>query len=204
MMGQIASWRWRVSAWNWRQALWRGRTPEALDLLEGWLSAAPGNPGTQTQSAVWHAWATRAHLLGSLNRWADAAAQLQVLQQVLPGHAAHHFNAGFAWQQLGEWSLAEQAFRQALALSPRMDMAWFGLGDVLCAQCRHADAEAAWTRQTELQPLCADGLDRLVQLHAAQGQWQQASQRLSQLRAFAPRHAMALEAVVADVPGVRP
>jgi tetratricopeptide (TPR) repeat protein len=174
-----------------------------LDLLAGWLSAAPLNPDAHTQSAVWHAWATRAHLLGSLNRWAEAAAQLQMLQQVLPAHAAHHFNAGFAWQQLSEWSRAEQAFRQALALSPRMDLAWFGLGDVLYQQGRHTEAEAAWTRQTELQPLCADGLERLVQLHAALGQSQQASQRLGQLRAFAPRQAMALEPVVAQLSGVR-
>ena len=202
-MGPAASWRWRLSALSWRLALWRGHTLQALDLLAGWLSAAPLNPDAHTQSAVWHAWATRAHLLGSLNRWAEAAAQLQMLQQVLPAHAAHHFNAGFAWQQLSEWSRAEQAFRQALALSPRMDLAWFGLGDVLYQQGRHTEAEAAWTRQTELQPLCADGLERLVQLHAALGQSQQASQRLGQLRAFAPRQAMALEPVVAQLSGVR-
>ena len=203
-MGPAASWRWRLSALSWRLALWRGHTLQALDLLEDWLSAAPLNPDAHTQSAVWHAWATRAHLLGSLNRWAEAAAQFQTLQQVLPGHAAHHFNAGFAWQQLGDWCLAEQAFRHALAASPRMDLAWFGLGDVLCQQGKHAEAEAAWTRQTELQPLCADGLERLVQLHAALGQWQQASQRLGQLRAFAPRQAMALEPVVAQLSGVHP
>jgi len=203
-MGPAASWRWRLSALSWRLDLWRGHTLQALDLLEGWLSAAPLNPDAHTQSAVWHAWATRAHLLGSLNRWAEAAAQLQMLQQVLPGHAAHHFNAGFAWQQLGDWCRAEQAFRHALAASPRMDLAWFGLGDVLCQQGKHAEAEAAWTRQTELQPLCADGLERLVQLHAALGQSEQASQRLGQLRAFAPRQAMALEPVVAQLSGVRP
>ena len=202
-MGPAASWRWRLSALSWHLALWRGHTLQALDLLAGWLSAAPLNPDAHTQSAVWHAWATRAHLLGSLSRWAEAAAQLQMLQQVLPGHAAHHFNAGFAWQQLGDWCRAEQAFRHALAASPRMDLAWFGLGDVLCQQCKHAEAEAAWTRQTELQPLCADGLERLVQLHAALGQSQQASQRLGQLRAFAPRQAMALEPVVAQLSGVR-
>lgn len=202
-MGPVVPWRWRLSAVSWRLALWAGHTSRALDVLEGWLCAAPMNPDAHTQSVVWHAWATRAHLLGSLNRWAEAAEQLQTLQQAVPDDAAHHFNAGFAWQQLGDWSRAERAFRQALTVSPRMDLAWFGLGDVLFQQGKHAEAAAAWTRQTELQPLCADGLERLVQLHAALGQWQQASQRLGQLRAFAPRQAMALEPMVAQLEGVR-
>ena len=192
--------RWRLAAWRWRVAVWLGQHPQALAELDRWLAVAPPSDIQGRRQAIWHAWATRAHVLAAMHRWPEAVDQLQALTHAQPLHAAHHFNLGFAMQRTGQWAQAEQAFRQALELSPRLDVAWFGLGDVLQRQGQHAEAEQAWARQTELQPFCSDGLERLVQMHVALGQWHQATQRLDQIKAFAPRTAMALEPLMSGAP----
>ncbi len=185
-------WRWHLSAWRWRFLVWAGHQSPALAALDRWLADAP-SPHTR---AVHHAWATRAHVLGGLGRWAEACHQLALLVAVVPDHAVHHFNWGYALQQTHAWASAEKAFRCAVRLSPRLDLAWYGLGDVLWQQGQWAEAEQAWVRQTELQPFCPDGLVRLVRLHADRGQWPQAEAYLDRLKTFDPQRALDLEPVL--------
>ena len=191
---------WRCAAWSWRRDVWLGRPRQALAGLDRWIVVAPHTE----HPALHHAWATRAHVLGGLCRWSDAADQLAHLATVRPGDATVHFNWGYALQQTGAWHGAEQAFRRAVLLSPGLDLAWYGLGDVLCQQGRWHDAEAAWLQQCELQPFCPDGLVRLVGLYADLGRWTEAKARMNQLRAFDPQRAWLVESAFPRAVGVSP
>lgn len=184
---------WQLAAWRWWVPLWIGRQPVALLKLEQWLSRAPAGCAQPCR-----AWATRAHLLGGVGRWPEAAIQLARLVLAQPQQAAHHFNHGYALQQTQRWSEAEHAFRTAVRLSPRLDVAWFGLGDVLWHQGQWAEAEEAWIRQTALQPFCPDGWVRLVRLYVQQGRVGHAQASLDRLKAFDPRSAMALESLLGN------
>jgi tetratricopeptide (TPR) repeat protein len=163
-----------------------------LEALDRWIAAAP----RPNHPALRHAAATRAHVLGGLGRWNEAAHQLAALASRHPADAVCHFNWGYALQQTQAWDLAEQAFHRAVLLSPGLDLAWYGLGDVLCQQGRWLDAEAAWLQQSALQPFCPDGLTRLVGLYVELGRWSDAEARLRQLKAFDPRRAWLLESAL--------
>lgn len=188
-MAAYHHWRWHLSAWCWRARVWFGQPLKTLEALDHWLAEAPIPPSR----LVLHAWATRAHVLGELGRWADACHPLGCLVEARPEHAVHHFNLGYALQHTCAWGAAEKAFRRAVHLSPGLDLAWYGLGDVLWQQGQWAEAEQAWVRQTELQPFCPDGLVRLVRLHVDRGQWPQAETYLDRLKTFDPQRALALE-----------
>lgn len=168
-----------------------GRWPQALSDLDQWLARSFVHH-TKADPAIRHAWATRAHVLGVLGRWAEACDQLEALANAWPNDPVHRFNWGYALQQRHAWHPAEQAFRAALRLDPHLDLAWYGLGDVLCQQGKLAEAEHAWEQQTALQPFCPDGLARLVALHAGLEQWSKAEACLERLKAFDPRRAMGL------------
>lgn len=213
-------WTGWVTAHRWRVWLWLGHSSNALHALDVWLLSicdAPSAPDVQcansglraglTDAAVFslsgrpqlaHALATRSHLLATLGQWESARKQLEALvgQQPQNASAAIWFNLGYVHEQLAQPAKARLAFEQALLLSPTMDAAWLGLGKALNLLGRCDEAVAAWSRQVELQPLCPDGLECLVRLHAAQGQRTLAAKRLDQLRSFAPRQAMALESLL--------
>lgn len=191
---RVLFWRWRVSAGRWRWAVWRGHGPDAVAAVQTWLSAAP----TGTSHLTRRARATLAHLWACSGGWQEALELLQALHAEQPSHAPTAFNLGYTLQQLQQWPQAEAAFRQALCLSPKMDLAWFGLGDVLYRQGRWAEAAQAWHQQCELQPFCPDGWECLVRLYAQTGQASRALACLEQLKSFAPRHAMALEPLLAN------
>ena len=182
-------------ACRWRGWLWSGHASKALLALDDWLLLAT----SQGRSDLAHAWVTRAHLLAELHRWDEARSQLLTVSQQQPEAmtASIWFNLGFVLEKLKQPAQARDAFRQALSLSPAMDTAWLGLGRVLIQLGDWDGAVAAWSRQVELQPLCPDGLECLIRLHAARGHWAQAVQGLHRLRSFAPRQAMLLESIMA-------
>ena len=185
---------WLVAC-RWRGWLWSGHASKALLALDDWLLLT----ANQGRSDVAHALVTRAHLLAALSRWGEARSQFHAVLQHHPEAmtASIWFNLGFVLEKLKQPAQARDAFRQALSLSPAMDTAWLGLGRVLIQLGDWDEAVTAWSRQVELQPLCPDGLECLIRLHAARGHWAQAAQRLHQLRSFAPRQAMVLESVMA-------
>ncbi|MGE0157965.1 MAG: tetratricopeptide repeat protein [Gemmatimonadales bacterium] len=65
------------------------------------------------------------------------------------------YNMGIAEASLGRLAEAEEAFRAALRLDPRMPEAWVNLGIVLHRQDRVAEAAAAYERALGLDPSSA-------------------------------------------------
>lgn len=151
-----------------------------------------------------HLLATRAHLLGQLGRWQDARAQLEQVLVMDPGNAMHTFNLGYVCARLGDADAAAQSFRVCLSLAPRMDQAWFGLGEALFAKGDLAGAETAWTEQVGMQPLCPDGYAGLVRLSVQRQDMAAARLWLDRLRTFEPRQALALEPLVAQLAATTP
>jgi tetratricopeptide (TPR) repeat protein len=88
---------------------------------------------------------------------------------------------------------AEARFRRALALDPRRDFAYHGLGVALASQHRDAEAEAAFLEYTRREPNSAIGFIDLAQLYRSRRRDDEALPFL--------RRAFALEP---DFPGVGP
>ncbi len=151
-----------------------------------------------------HLLAARAHVLGQLGRWQDARLQLEQVLLLEVDNATHAFNLGYVCAQLGDADAAARAFRVCLNLAPRMDQAWFGLGEALFAQGDFAGAETAWTKQVGMQPLCPDGYTGLVRLCIQRHDMVAARSWLDRLREFEPRHALALEPLVAQLAATDP
>jgi tetratricopeptide (TPR) repeat protein len=145
-----------------------------------------------------HLLATRAHLLGQLGRWDEARVQLTQLHSLQPHDAVCAYNLGYVCAQLGDAAAAAQAFRACLDQAPQMDQAWFGLGSALADLGDWDGAQAAWEHQVSLQPLCPDGYAQLVRLSVQRHDRLNARAWLDRLRAFAPRHALALEPLLTE------
>lgn len=148
--------------------------------------------------------AARAHVLGQLERWQDARSQLEQVFVLDAGNATHAFNLGYVCAQMGDAVAAAQAFRACLSLAPRMDQAWLGLGEALFAQGDFTGAETAWRKQVGMQPLCPDGYTGLVRLSVQRQDMAAARSWLDRLREFEPRHALALEPLVAELATTAP
>ncbi|WDM69891.1 hypothetical protein K6978_19600 [Xanthomonas cucurbitae] len=71
---------------------------------------------------------------------AQSLAMLSVLLKQAPDCAEAYYLLGAQQAQLGEMNLAEQAFEQALRLSPGLEMARFQLGQLLLVTGRNAEA----------------------------------------------------------------
>ena len=110
-----------------------GRRAEGVfdTLLESWPEDA-------------YALASRSHLRAQDGRLELALADAE---RLVAGHpdrsAADWFNLGFLRDAAGELATAETAFRRALALDPKLDRAWYGLGLTLIRLRRLDEAVAA-------------------------------------------------------------
>ena len=90
-------------------------------------------------------------------------------------------------------SEAEAAFRRALALDPKLDRAWYGLGLALIRQGRLDEAVAALKRNTELQPMSPYGWYQLARVHMDRQQPEEARKIIRHLKGFEPKVAAQLE-----------
>lgn len=184
---------WLAACWRWWD--WSGRSDRALATLDELLaSCEPLDP---------HLLATRAHALGSLNRWAAARSDLEQLCALCPHHAAHHYNLGFVCMQMGDGASAVQAFGQSVTLNPRLDQGWYGLGGARMAVGDWRGAEDAWRQQVQLQPLCPDGYVRLIELFVSRGDFDSARSWWNRLSHFDPRRAFELQHVLPESGAVR-
>ncbi len=184
---------WLAACWRWWD--WSGRSDRALATLDELLaSCEPLDP---------HLLATRAHALGSLNRWAAARSDLEQLCALCPHHAAHHYNLGFVCMQMGDGASAVQAFGQSVTLNPRLDQGWYGLGGARMAVGDWRGAEDAWRKQVQLQPLCPDGYVRLIELFVSRGDFDSARSWWNRLSHFDPRRAFELQPVLPESGAVR-
>jgi Tfp pilus assembly protein PilF len=94
--------------------------------------------------------------LSARGKFADAAPYFVRSYELKPGWRAADF-AGFAYQQAGDLSQAEQWFQAALQLDPTLATAWFGLGQIRLQQQRPEDAVSDLKKALQSDPM-AEGL----------------------------------------------
>jgi Flp pilus assembly protein TadD len=75
-----------------------------------------------------------------------AATSLRQAILLWPEFAEAHANLGFALEQLGERSAAEEAYRLSLRWQPQQAQTHLNLGALLAEQMRHDEAEACYRR----------------------------------------------------------
>lgn len=142
-----------------------------------------------------YALASRAHLRAQRGDCGGAIADAQALVAAHPTRsAADWFNLAFMLEQADRLEEAEAAFRQAVALDPKLDRAWYGLGLALIRQRRFDEAVAALKRNTELQPMSPYGWYQLARVHADYRHApEDALQVIRHLKKFEPKVAAQLE-----------
>ena len=143
-----------------------------------------------------HALASQAHIHAQRGRFDEAIDSLRLLTQTRRQDSAGWFNLGYALQQIGEQGQAGVAFRQALAIDPRLDRAWYGLALVLVDSRQYREAADALEKTTALQPMSPHGWFRLAQVRQALDQQDEALKIALHLRQFEPEAAAQLERVL--------
>jgi tetratricopeptide (TPR) repeat protein len=160
----------------------RDAAERAFDaMLQGWPDDA-------------YALASRAHVRAQRGDRSGAIADAQALVCVHPKRsAADWFNLAFLLEDAGRYDEAEPAFREALALDPKLDRAWYGLGLVLIRQGRHDEAVAALERNTKLQPMSPYGWYQLARVQMERHEPEETRKIIRHLKRFEPKVAAQLE-----------
>ena len=136
----------------------------------------------------------RAHAHAQVGDKRRAIADLSTLVSAYPDRsAADWFNLAFLQEGEGNVVAAEANFRRALALDPKLDRAWYGLGLALIRQHRYDDAAAALKRNTELQPMSPYGWYQLARVQMDRQQPEEARRIIAHLKGFEPKVAAQLE-----------
>ena len=118
--GRLAYWRLKLEAMAWLLIGQPGRAESAFsDMLARWPTNA-------------YALASRAHVRAQTGRHGEALVDAQALVEAHPRRSAGDwFNLAYLLEHLKQPAQAEAAFRQTVALDPKLDRAWYGLGLVL-------------------------------------------------------------------------
>ncbi|GIX25145.1 MAG: hypothetical protein KatS3mg122_2376 [Caldimonas sp.] len=172
--------RWRAQA-----MILVGRHAAALDVFDEMLLRFPGDA---------YALASRAHLRAQLGQREAAQADYRDLLAAHPEpSAASWFNYGYLLEEAGDLAQAEQAFRRAVSMDPRLDRAWYGLGLVLIRTRRFDEAVEVLKRNTELQPMSPYGWYQLARVHVDRHEPEEARRIIRHLKGFEPKVAAQLE-----------
>jgi superkiller protein 3 len=110
---------------------------------------------------------------------------------VNPNHAEAHNNLGLAYKNMGEFSRAEQEFKQAIQLRSNVAEFHFNLGLVYKETNRYNEAEQAFNQALKLKPSLAVVHYNLGLMAETQGNYDLASQRYQQAIKTNPRFALA-------------
>jgi tetratricopeptide (TPR) repeat protein len=161
-----------------------GRREGALQVFDRMLARWPADRYTL---------ASRVNLLAQLGRPADALANSASLVAVDGSSAATWFNHGYLLETVERWDDAQEAFRRATEIDPKLDRAWYGLGLVLIRQQRFDEAVAALKRNTELQPMSPYGWYQLARVHVDRQDPEAAVTIIRHLKGFEPKVAAQLE-----------
>ena len=141
----------------------------------------------QTHPDDVYALASRAQLAAQR---ADKTAALKDMKRLceLDGDSAHAwYNYGYLLNDCGDVDQAEIMFRKALDLSPKLDLAWYGLSLVHIRQKRFDDAVATLKKNTQLQPMSPYGWYQLARVHVDRQQPDEARKVIAHLRGFEPK-----------------
>ena len=172
----------RLQAMGWLVA---GRPAAARRVFDRMLQRWPDNA---------YALASRAHLLAQAGRHDEALADAQALVRLHPARSgADWFNFAFLLEGAGRHPEAEGAFRRAVALDPKLDRAWYGLGLTLIRLQRLEEALAALKQATELQPMSPYGWYHRARVHVERREPEEARRIIRHLKGFEPQVASQLE-----------
>lgn len=177
--------RYRMLKWAAITWLVLGRSAKAQALFDRMLDEYPGDA---------YALSSRAHLLARAGQRDAALSDYQELTQRYPQHsAAAWFNHAFLLEEAGRYDEAEQCFRRAVELDPKLDRAWYGLGLVLIRAHRYDEAVTALKRNTELQPMSPYAWYQLARVHVDRHEPEEAAKIIRHLKGFEPKVAAQLE-----------
>jgi len=96
---------------------------------------------------------------------------------------------GSVYFERGNYDLAEDTYRKALAADPKRADLFFNLAQTLLARGKDAEAVGALQKTVDLDPKDAEALDRLGALHAQRGEWEEAVDTYTQLAVLDPTKA---------------
>lgn len=143
----------------------------------------------------------RVHVRVRLQRRGEAIEDARALVAAHPRRsAADWFNLAYLVEDAGELAEAERAFREAVALDPKLDRAWYGLGLTLIRQQRFDEAVAALQRNTQLQPMSPYGWYQLARVHMDRHEPEETRRIIRHLKGFEPKVAAQLERETGLVP----
>jgi tetratricopeptide (TPR) repeat protein len=141
-----------------------------------------------------YALSSRSHVRAQRADRAGAIADARALVAAHPKRsAADWFNLAYLLEDGARYDEAEAAFREAVALDPKLDRAWYGLGLVLIRQQRFDEAVAALERNTKLQPMSPYGWYQLARVHMDRHEPEQTRRIIRHLKGFEPKVAAQLE-----------
>jgi tetratricopeptide (TPR) repeat protein len=141
-----------------------------------------------------YALSSRSHVRAQRADREGAIADARALVAAHPRRsAADWFNLAYLLEDGARYDEAEAAFREAVALDPKLDRAWYGLGLVLIRQQRFDEAVAALERNTKLQPMSPYGWYQLARVHMDRHEPEQTRKIIRHLKGFEPKVAAQLE-----------
>lgn len=187
--GGFDYWRLKLQAIAW---LVIGRSANAEAVFDRMLQRWPKDAYTL---------ASRAHLRAQRAAHAEAVEDTTALVTAHPERsAADWFNHAFLLEQADRLEDAEQAFRRAVAMDPKLDRAWYGLGLALIRMGRFDEAVPALKRNTELQPMSPYGWYQLARVHMDRHEPEETRRIIRHLQGFEPKVAAQLERETGLVP----
>jgi len=182
-------WRFKLRAMAW---LVIGRRDAAEALFDEMLRRWPQDAYTL---------ASRAHVRAQRGAREAAVTDAQALVAAHPQRsAADWFNLAFLLEDTTRFGEAEAAFRQAVAIDPKLDRAWYGLGLTLIRLQRFDEAVAALKRNTELQPMSPYGWYQLARAHMDRHEPEETRRIIRHLQGFEPKVAAQLQRETGLVP----
>jgi tetratricopeptide (TPR) repeat protein len=104
-----------------------------------------------------------------------------------------YLSFGVAFTEYGYPDEAENAFQQAIAANPQLQVAWFNLGTIYLDRKMYPQARKYLNEAVALDPNDSDAWNNLGSLSGAEGKYDEALQEFARAAAANPHHANAVE-----------
>jgi predicted Zn-dependent protease len=155
-----------------------GQRETAGKVFEAMLKANPDDV---------YALASRAQLAVQRGDKVQALMDMKRLCALDGGSAHAWYNYAYLLHDCGYVGEAEGVFKKALELSPKLDLAWYGLSLVHIQQKRFDDAVTTLKKNTELQPMSPYGWYHLARVYVDRKEPDEARKVIAHLRGFEPK-----------------